>query len=82
MNLIMCPLWFALLGGSFVFLDVDPSILFIVFAPFLVLGLNLIGRVSSRNHFVPLMDPRVESCIGFEFGFSPILPHLLLSLES
>ncbi len=82
MNLIMCPLWFALLGGSFVFLDVDPSILFIVFAPFWVLGLYLIGRVSSRNHFVPLMDPRVESCIGFEFGFSPILPHLLLSLES
>jgi hypothetical protein len=29
MNL-MFPLWFALLGGSFVFLDVAPSILFLV----------------------------------------------------
>jgi hypothetical protein len=27
----MFPLWFALLGGSFVFLDVGPSILFLVF---------------------------------------------------
>jgi len=26
----MFPLWFALLGGSFVFLDVGPSILFLV----------------------------------------------------
>ncbi len=25
------PLWFALLGGSFVFLDMGPSILFLVF---------------------------------------------------
>ncbi len=32
MNL-MFPLWFALLGGSFVFLDVGPSILFLVFSP-------------------------------------------------
>ncbi len=29
MNLIF-PLWFALLGGSFVFLDMGPSILFLV----------------------------------------------------
>jgi hypothetical protein len=27
----MFPLWFALLGGSFVFLDLGPSILFPVF---------------------------------------------------
>ncbi len=33
----MFPLWFALLGGSFVFLDMGPSILFLVF-PFLFLG--------------------------------------------
>jgi hypothetical protein len=34
---LMFPLWFALLGGSFffVFLDVGPSILFLVFPPFL-----------------------------------------------
>ncbi len=28
---VMFPLWFGLLGGSFVFLDVGPSILFLVF---------------------------------------------------
>jgi hypothetical protein len=27
----MFPFWFALLGGSFVFLDVGPSILFLIF---------------------------------------------------
>jgi hypothetical protein len=27
----MFPLWLALLGGSFVFLDMGPSILFLVF---------------------------------------------------
>jgi hypothetical protein len=31
---LMFPLSLALLGGSFVFLDVSPSILFLVFAPF------------------------------------------------
>jgi hypothetical protein len=29
------PLWFALIGGSFVFLDVGPPILFLVFPLFL-----------------------------------------------
>ncbi len=33
----MFPLWFTLLGGSFVFLDVGPSILFLVFIFFGVL---------------------------------------------
>jgi hypothetical protein len=33
----MFPLWFALLGGSFVFLDVGPSIMFLIFPVFLVL---------------------------------------------
>jgi len=33
-NLIF-PLWFALIGDSFVFLDVGFSILFLVFPPFL-----------------------------------------------
>jgi hypothetical protein len=33
----MLPLWFALLGGSFVFLNVGPMILFFVFALFWVL---------------------------------------------
>ncbi len=35
-NLVL-PLWFALLGGSFVFLDVSPFILFFVFFLFWVL---------------------------------------------
>jgi hypothetical protein len=41
----MLPLWSALLGGSFVFLDVSPSILFLVFALVLgALGYFMIGR--------------------------------------
>jgi hypothetical protein len=48
---LMFPLWFALLGGSFVFLDVGHSILFLVFPPFLgCFGLFIIGRVSSKKH--------------------------------
>ncbi len=34
---LMCPLWFALLSGSFLFLDVGPSILFVVLPRFWVL---------------------------------------------
>ncbi len=37
----------SLLGDSFVFLDVGPSILFLVFPLFRCFGLYLIGRVSS-----------------------------------
>jgi len=43
----MFPLWFTFLGGSFVFLDVDPSILFLVFLLFWVLWFFMIGKVSS-----------------------------------
>ncbi len=32
---LMFPSWFILLGGSFVFLDVGPPILFLAFPPFL-----------------------------------------------
>jgi hypothetical protein len=35
----MFPLWLALLGGSFVFLDMGPSVLFFVFPYFWVLWL-------------------------------------------
>jgi hypothetical protein len=35
--MLIFPLWWALLGGSFVFLDVGPSILFLVFPLFWVL---------------------------------------------
>ncbi len=41
---LMFPLRFGLLGGSFVFLDMDPFILFLVFPLFWVL---MISRVSS-----------------------------------
>jgi len=42
----MFPLWSALLGGSFVFLDVGPSF-FSLYSPFLgCFGLFMIGRVS------------------------------------
>jgi hypothetical protein len=40
----MFPLWFALLGGSFVFLDAGPSILFLVFSPFF---LGCFGSIMS-----------------------------------
>jgi len=47
----MFPLWFTLfLGGSFVFLDLGPSILFLVFSLLSFLGcfgLYLIVKVSS-----------------------------------
>jgi hypothetical protein len=45
----MFPLWFTLFGDSFVFLDVGPSILFLVFLFFGCFGLFMIGRVSSSN---------------------------------
>jgi hypothetical protein len=46
----MFPLWFTLLGGSFVFLDVGPSILFAVFPLFGgCFGLFTIGMISSKD---------------------------------
>jgi hypothetical protein len=45
---MMFPFWFTLLGGSFVFLDVSPSILFLIFSLlFGCFGLFMMGRVSS-----------------------------------
>ncbi len=44
---LMFPLWFTLLGGSFVFLDTGPSILFLAFPLLGCFGLFMIGRVSS-----------------------------------
>jgi len=48
----MFPLWFALLGGSFVFLDVGPSILFFVFL-FLgsLVNLLLVGFHQNVGHW-------------------------------
>jgi len=48
----MFPLWFILLGGSFVFLDMGPSILFFAFPLFLgCFCLFLIAKVSSSTYF-------------------------------
>jgi len=44
---LMFPLWFVLLGGSFVFLDMGPSILFLVFPLFWCFDLFMVGKVSS-----------------------------------
>jgi len=41
---LMFPLWFALLGGSFVFLDMGASILFLVFTHFRVLWFIIYDR--------------------------------------
>jgi hypothetical protein len=46
----MFSLWSALLGGSFVFLDVGPSILFLVFLFFGCFDFFMICRVSSLDH--------------------------------
>jgi hypothetical protein len=44
----MFPLWFTIFGGFVVFLDLGPSILFLVFPLFLgCFGLFKIGRVLS-----------------------------------
>jgi hypothetical protein len=51
----MFPLWFALLGGSFVFFDMGPSILFFVFTFFECFDLFVISKVSSRIHVLVLM---------------------------
>jgi hypothetical protein len=42
----MFPLWSTFLGGSFVFLDVGPSILFLVFPFFGVLWFFINGKIS------------------------------------
>jgi hypothetical protein len=57
----MFPLWFALLGGSFVFLDVGPSILFLVFPLFWVLWFIYDWQGFIEN------DPPVRSLGNFEF---------------
>jgi hypothetical protein len=49
------PLWFALLGGSFVFFGMGPSILFFAFTFFECFDLFVIGRVSSHIHVLVLM---------------------------
>jgi hypothetical protein len=48
----MFPLWFALLGGSFVFLDVGPSILFLVF-PHLFFG-EALWFIYDQQGFIKL----------------------------
>jgi hypothetical protein len=45
----MFPLWFTLLGGSFVFLDVGLSILFLVFSLFWVLWFIYNGQGFINN---------------------------------
>jgi len=46
----MFSLWFVLLGGSFVFSDVSPSILFLVFPFFGCFDFFMIRKVSSLEH--------------------------------
>ncbi len=45
----MFPLWFTLLGGSFVFVDVGLSILFLVFPLFWVLWQGFIENDPSSE---------------------------------
>jgi hypothetical protein len=52
----MFPLWFAFLGGSFAFLGMGPSILYLVFPFFGVLWL-IHGWHGFINHFWGLIWP-------------------------
>jgi hypothetical protein len=60
-------LWFALLGGSFVFLDVGPSILFLVFPIFGVLWFSFDwqGFIILKRTFSPSFDIRTKNWVGF-----------------
>jgi hypothetical protein len=57
---LMFPLCFTLLGGSFVFLDTSPSILFLVFPLFWVLWFmyDWQGFINA-NHNTPLKASKV-----------------------
>jgi hypothetical protein len=63
----MFPLWSAFLGGSFVFLDVSPSILFLVLAFFfwvLKLFYDWQGSIISTGAFVLLVMQSAYTTIG------------------
>jgi hypothetical protein len=54
----MFPLWFTFVGGSFVFLDAGPSILFLVF---LLFGGALVYlRLVGFHHFSPFLEVKLD----------------------
>ncbi len=64
---LMFPLWFVLLGGSFIFLDEGPSILYLVFPLFWVLWFiyDWQGFIIT---FVPIFaNPTLFVCIMYSF---------------
>jgi hypothetical protein len=72
----MLPLWFAFLGGSFVFLDVGPMILFFVFPLFWVLWFiyywqgvislsNTRGKSNKMHNLQSTQEPGVLYIIIF-----------------
>jgi hypothetical protein len=62
----MFPLWFALVGGSFVFLDVGPSIFVPCFPPFLTAVVNfwLAGFHHIRAIYRQSLKHYSGICIG------------------
>jgi hypothetical protein len=65
---LQVPLQFALLGGSFVFLDVGPSILFLIFPLFRVLWI-----IYNWQSFITL----VLSGLGYSFVLQVCQPFQL-----
>jgi hypothetical protein len=67
---LMFPLWFALLGGSFVFFDMVLPFCSLYSPFFECFDLFVIGRVSSHIHVLVLMlQVKKEKTHYFQFEF-------------
>ncbi len=74
-------MWFVLLGGSFVLLDVGPSILFFVFPFFLrCFCLFFIGKVSSSTDFEVTYFPMYLA--AYDIGFIEQVIKVMLNIDS
>jgi hypothetical protein len=85
----MFPLWFALLGGSFVFLDVGPSF-FSLYSPFFgCFGLFMIVRVSLSlpftkyyNYTLVVIHWTIVFFFKFVVGSVGLVSGILISVRS
>ncbi len=85
---LMFPLWFVFLGGSFVFLDVDPSNFFLVFPFFWVLWFiygwqGFIKDIHSRIGFQSLSNVQVHffHVNGSNTQLNKIRPNYLSTIQ-
>jgi hypothetical protein len=61
----MFPLWFTLLGGSFVFLNIGLTIFFLVFPFFGCFGLFMIAKVSLVVHRCSVITICLQNHLSF-----------------